>query len=110
MVRFWVGDGWVFGVVLSNTHPRRNAFKQRDFENSWVGVGCFCEKTIFLCRIVLADGEDSLKSKGELSSLEVCTEQNQKFSREFGTLLGVKSGFTPTKPPLYSDLPQSGLR
>ena len=67
------------------------------------------KKLFFLCRIVLADGEDSLKSEGELSSLEVCSEQTQKFSREFGTLLGVKSGFTPTKPPLYSVLPQSGF-
>ena len=96
--------------VFKQHLPSRNAFKQRGCGRKGEVLRCFCEKTIFLCRIVLADGEDSLKSEGELSSLEVCSEQTQKFSREFGTLLRVKSGFTPSKPPLYSDLPQSVLR
>ena len=95
--------------VFKQHLPSWNAFKQRGCGRKGEMLRCFCEK-LFFCRIVLADNEDSLKSEGELSSLEVCTEQTQKFSREFWTLLGVKSGFTPTKPPLYSVLPQSVLR
>ncbi len=46
---------------------------------------------------------DYLKSEGELSSLEVCSEESPKFSREFGGLLGVKSRFTTTKVGVYSE-------
>jgi len=37
------------------------------------------------------------KSEGELSSLEVCSEESPEFSREFVGLLRLKSRFTRSK-------------
>jgi hypothetical protein len=86
------GVGGVLVGSLSNTPPTESpVYKGLPRVLGWV-LGVLLQNFLFLHYLTPKSYYDILSER---------VVQTRKFSREFSTLPVIKSGFTPSKPPLY---------